>query len=75
MLIQLYSFSYVLAIMSRKTQKSKKNHALTKVEFKILDKVFAKQRGYCHWPSIIIDFHTIKPRLAKVEFFAWNHQW
>lgn len=40
-----------------------------------LQKVYAKQKGYVHWPSVITDFHPVKARVAKAEFFGWNHQW
>lgn len=61
--------------MKSKRKKSRKSDQLIKIEFKILQKVFAKQRGWVHWPAVTIDFHPTKFRTAKVEYFGWNHQW
>lgn len=52
-----------------------KNKQLQEIKFQLLQKVFAKQRGYVHWPAVITDFHPTKSYTAKVEFFGWNHQW
>lgn len=61
--------------MKSKRKQSRKSDQLIKIEFKILQKFFAKQRGWVHWPAVIINFHPNKFRTAKVEFFGWNHQW
>lgn len=55
--------------------KSKKAMHVERIDFRINQLVFAKQKGYVHWPGIILDLHPTRNRCARVEFFGWNSQW
>lgn len=55
--------------------KSKKNGKISKLDFQLNQLVFAKQKGYIHWPGVVISFHPDRSRFAKIEFFGWNSQW
>lgn len=48
----------------------------TDVQYELHDLIFAKMKGFCEWPALIIEIDTSRRQQPfKVYFYGWGNAW